>query len=362
MKKQEDGVREVAVSTVDSEEKAPDLRLLEIKPIYNWQEWLKLWRSANNLQWIESLLHFGFSVRMDKGEYHEKEYDYVDRIMFYLAIADGWVDNDLLWVKTDRTSTGEKYCFVGYDQNGRAIEKNLSEIRQQVARKAFDMLCLNFFKNMQLLGGGRGGDSLNQYWGDEIVTEKFFPIIRNFFRVEKGNFNDMVVRNLSCRNELSRNEEHAVSFLANLAKFLWTWEEVEINSWDEDDAKVGKKAYNAKMQLRIDSAKPWMIEVLYILGKLDILRKWILQLDETCLAKLKEIAMRSEIVGRHRERGRELRAVTTLEEACYAGSKAGWFLNEHELMAREHARLIAVLEAAEALEEAQKRVRELSKS
>jgi hypothetical protein len=82
-----------------------------------------------------------------------------------------------------------------------------------------------------------------------------------------------------------------------------------------------------------------MVEVLVALGRLEVLRKYLLELLEPdpCLAKLKEIALR-EHFSNHHNLVREDRPVASLDEACYLGSEAAWLLKEYELMTKEYTR------------------------
>ncbi len=329
-----------------------------IQPTSNWNEWIGLWESTLNLQWKESLLHEGFKIPLGRREFGEREYDEIDRLAFYFAVADGWTDASILRFPEDE---GKEYR-VGCDSCGNAIRKTPSELRQELARKAFDMLCLNFFKT-ELLVRGRHGDEFGKEWERIIASEQFFPVIQNFFRVQEARLSDRIeIRNLFHRDETrSHNERLAVDFLVNLAKFIWGWREPDDEHYySSEDKKKERREYLAATRSRIDAAKPWMIEVLAWLDRIDVLRKWILELDKACLAKLKEIAMRNEFDGYYPSPVRERRPVVTLDEACYLGSKAAWFLKEHELRIREHKRLTAIQEAEKQIKEAGQKIEQLS--
>ncbi|MGC9599355.1 MAG: hypothetical protein ABSE18_03155 [Minisyncoccia bacterium] len=288
---------------------------------------------------MESLLHVGFSISLEQRHDGEKKYDRIDRIMFYLIIADGWADRYLLQLPTD----GSKEYDLGYDSNGRRIQKTQSDLRHQLARKAFDMLCLNFFK-AELLEGGRYGDRFNEFWEGTVVSERLFPIIQNFFRVEKRRFdNGVEIRNLPYREEQSHNEQQALDFLLNLANFIWKWKEPGTQWYDASKKDEAEKRI-AATRVRVDAAKPWMVEVFAQLERIDVLREWILELDEACLAKLKEIALRNELKTSYHPVTKN-RLAATIDEACYVGSKAAWFLKEYDLRAKEHKRLEAIREA-----------------
>jgi hypothetical protein len=322
----------------------------EILPIKNWHEWLARWEDAKDFQWMESLLHVGFTIPLEKRAYGEKEYDEVDRNRFYLSIADGWADARLLELPTD----GDKRYLIGYNPSWNRIEKTLPEIRQQLAQKAFKMLCLNFFK-VGLTAGGDHGDEFNQIWQRSIVSERLFPSIQHFFRVVN---NGSSIPNLSSwRKEELHAQEEAVAFLVKLAKFMWGWREPTACHYDSDKEQAMQRF--ASMRARIDVAKPWMIEVLVSLKYFEVVRARILQLDQACLAKLREIALRNEL-RRYIHPVAKDRLVATVDEACFAGSEAAWLIKEHELMIRENNRLKAIREAEERKEAAEEEIEGLT--
>ncbi len=221
------------------------------------------------------------------------------------------------------------------------------ELRQQVAQKAFDMLSRNFFKSQaeDALRARRHGEAP---WGADIVSGRLLPIISGFFRVEENG----AIRNIFRCDEPEHRMQHVTSFLPTLIRAIFKWEEEEIESWTLKPEEVAKK--NVETRERIDSAKLWAIEVLAGLRKLDLL--WgmygvqpdacgkFVELDEPCLAKLKEIALRNKL-DKYYARVSKDRPVVTLEEACYLGSRAAWFLKKYEVAKTEHERLSAVLEA-----------------
>ena len=341
----------------EKEEKGPIIHNLlsrEIRPIRNWHEFLERWQAATTLEEMLGLLHAGLSVPLERYQYGEKEYDRVDRVMFYFAIAGGWADNDLLKMPAD----GEGKCPFGRDERSNTIYKTASELRQVVALKAFNMLCMNFFR-AEFEGGGRDGRWFGDFWEEEVASDRLFSTILIFFRAEEDRFDRVRIRNLSRRSEPSHNEELARNFLLNLARFIWGWREKEIHSYYKEDEKEAVKKRNTKTRARLDAAKPWMVEVLEQLDRFDLLREWALTLDKPCLAKLKEIAFRSEL-SQHSHPVAKDRGVATLDEACYVGSPAAWFLKKRELKISEGKRLKAILEAKLDIEKADRKIKELT--
>ncbi len=321
----------------------------EIRPIRNWCKWLQCWEKADNFQYMESLLHVGFNVPLWQDQYGEKKYDRIDRDIFYFTIANDWGGENY----TNQPPAYEEKYIVGFEWDQSHIRKTEGELRQQLALKAFNMLCQNLFK-VELQRGDRR-DRFSGIWEETVVSERLFPVIQNFFRVDETSFGSEYarIRNLSARHiKRSHNEELAVKFLLNLADFLWTW-----SVGDSPYRKEEENKRLSEMRVRIENAKPWMIEVLVNLDRFDLLRKSILKLDEPCLAKLEEIALRNIISGYH---GGDYRDVISIEEACYVGSKVGWFLKEHELMKKEHKRLVEIREAEVVADRARRKIKQLT--
>ena len=283
-----------------------------------------------------------------------REFDGIDRLAFYFTIADGWNDYSLLQLPEDGY---ESKFELGWEPGERRERKTKSELRQVLARKAFDILCLNFFKNY--LEEDRDRENWMWKWVEIAVSEQLFPIIQNFFRVEKGRYGGMYIRNFSRSRKKSHGEQTAADFLFNLADFIWDWREQEIRSYYSHKEELERE--NVSMRARVDAAKPWIVELLSQLNNLDLLRKRISELDEDCLAKLREIAMRAEIDNpSSTEFCNRKRLVVSLDEACYVGSKAAWFLKEHELWLREHTRLEAIRKAEERKRGAERELQKLT--
>ena len=328
----------------------------EIRPIRSWSEWLERWQAAVTLEEMLGLIHVGFGVSYDTYR-DETQYDQSDRLAFYFRIADGWADHyHLLRV----TGENEVEYVVGRDKNGNMIRKSPSELRQRVARKAFDMLCLNFFK----LDLHQDRDESTDRWMIDVVFGQLFLIIQGFFRLEKHEgvvFGDRFkIRNLQgFADDWSPNEKHVVDFFIALAKFVWRWKDDGKSLWIESYRIIRFEENVAEMRSRLIVAKLWILEVLSQMDMLDILDKWLLEFDKDCLAKLEEIALRSELKD-HRDPVSKDRKVNSVEEACYADSSAAWMLQKYKLMKNEDERLKAILDAQRNKEEADQELKRLT--
>src|SRR3989339_2176971 len=120
-------------------------------PIWNWHEFLARWETTTSHQERMGLLHTGYTVPLEKRDWPEPKYDRADRDVFYLRISDGWEDARLLECRGDYSV---RDYHLGYDEKWNLIRKTPRELRQILARKAFDLLCLNFFRRMEEPSGG----------------------------------------------------------------------------------------------------------------------------------------------------------------------------------------------------------------
>ena len=316
----------------------------KIRPIRNWHEWLERWQEAQSIEEMLGLLHVGFSVRLERGEYGEPEYEVTDRYLFYLGIADGWNDQYLL----QHTEDDGEYTY-GVDDYGHRVYRSTAYLRQVLARKAFDMLAFNFFNRSLYYNDHQ---KFAGFW-PQMVPSELFPAIQHFFRAQPARFGRSIeVPNLSGREKIADSEKNAIHFISNLAVFIWEWEEPD-HYYGGDEEKRQEEGRERKA--RLNAAKPWMVEVLEYINRLDVL--WKYTLDDSCLKKLMEIALRAEVWEREQNKHRN---VCSLEEAIYAGSVAAKFLHLFTIVRREYTRLEAIREAQIARIEAERTIRELS--
>ncbi|GEM_PF-1394943 len=339
------------------------------RPPRNWGEWLERARAAETIHEKLGLLHGAFEVELGRGDWDHaakafREYSDSGRIETFFEIADGWADKDLLRTEGVRWSD-EPRCRIGRDSRNQ-LERTESEQRQQLARKAFDMLVVNFFKMPEIRGDEFDRGNMEARWIKDFVFGPLFPVVQNFFRIHNyEKEGHAYVRNLSLHGEQRlQNEKVVVNFLLKLPKFLWSWKDPEISYWGKSPEDVARqeKEKDGVLAMRtvVDGAKPWMIEVLAVLRELDLLEKWILELDGSCLAMLKKIALRNQF-GTHIHPVTKDRRVVTIDEACYLGSPAGWLLKKHELMTREHKRLNAIRSAEWKRQDADRTIEKLTK-
>jgi len=354
MKKSEEAVTGVTEAPTHPLFKRP------ILPIKNWAEFLTRWQEAKTWEEMLGLLHAGFNiVHFYRRSTDQQEFKPADRLIFYLTIADGWTHPESLCAPDE--DRYEKQSVGLNETDGRQILMATSELRQALMKKAFDQLCQHFFGK----GKSKDGEPLvrdERYWTDKVLTPEIFPRLMSFFRVKESRSNVIEIRNLPCPSswrKVSHHEKQVISFLLDLASFLWRWKETEIEGWwkEEDKATVAK--FNREMRARVNQAMPWMIEVLVSLGRLDILAKRDIKLNSACLVKLKEIALLAEL-SPDDCLVRERRRVGNLEEASLAGSAAADFLLKYQLNTKTRAKLEMVYRAQEKSIEARDRLKALT--
>ena len=143
--------------------------LLEIKhfPALTWPKFLEKWADPSlELELRIGLLHCGFDIPIDTHE------GIAERLLFYFDVADGYCLEENF---SENYRDAEKWWVSG-------VNKTLSVagIRQLVARKAFQQLCLRFFKN-------ENKESHAPSWAKFLLKEESFNKILWFFRLNTYN-------------------------------------------------------------------------------------------------------------------------------------------------------------------------------
>ena len=286
--------------------------------IFNWHHWLTLWAEATTLEQMLGLLHCGFTVSLNK-KYGEPKYEEVDRVAFFLEIADGWADESSLRAKGE--DRDRETFTLGYDKNGNPNRYSEAGLRKMIARKAFELLCVNYFNHEP-----KYRDEYSSKWSELVVSAKIYPLLQHFFRVVRCDHEQAKLANVGDSWRPTHHDEIVKAFMLNLANFVWEYK-LKTRAWEKRSSEDEQK--DEEFQARLDASKPWLIEVLRFYDELGRLRKHLLNLDKPCLAKLGELAMRNEI-----KEWPNNRPVANLNEARYVRSKAAWLLAERELNLR----------------------------
>ena len=344
------------LTTTESNEskKVYSIKNEPVDGIRNWSHFLLLWENAETREIKKSLIFYGLEVPVGGNLPSEKKYDEIDRIIFYLQIADGWTSASKFIAKNDR-----EHLIINKD--GRRERKTSDELRQMLAQMAFDMLCAKIFK--PAIKNAKEAWKEFRFWSEYIISDRLLSSIKEFFRTEIDNTSSrerVEIDNLYFWKESKSSRKIlAKNFLVQLVEVIWDLQEVEIKSyWDEERIEKYRK-WNHDTRTLLDSSRPWTVEILVALNRLDVLRKRILRLDQTSLDKLKEIALGNEL-SEHSNPVSAVRQVPSLDEACYVGSPSAWFVKEHELKTSEHERLEKILETEEQISSAKESLKKLA--
>lgn len=333
------------------------IRDLFSKPIRtrtSWRQWLVQWNGAETFEEMSNLLFDGFITPLKDGSEYmwgHREYTREDRILFYLKQADGW-DEYLFF---DRKGDYSTQYPLHERKTGKLEMQTMRDLRKKLAEKAFEELCVHFFKVSPSDPQREERHEWMHRWITKM-TPTVFAGVMSFYRIEpQERHDDMKIVNLPSASNPSHHEKTAINFLLELSKFIWEWKECKIESWHkpEEQQQIGED--NTLMRNLIDSAQLWMIEILARLGEINMLRSEMFKLSDACVAKITEIAMRSWFTdGYSGQPVRKARRVLTLHEACVVNSAAAWFLHRRQLLIDENERLWKLRRAADAADAAQK--------
>ncbi|MBX4195693.1 hypothetical protein KW796_01905 [Candidatus Parcubacteria bacterium] len=294
----------------------------EILPLEGWTQWLEQWKATKTAEERHGLLHVGFDVRTKEGQYAE-------RIIFFLSIAEG---HDELYL---HFRTEEEIRFINS-----GFPKTNSEARKRVSRKAFDELCMHFFKKEI-----PDSKAIFTAWKVQEISVVLEELL-HFFRIKNGR-----IYNLPLTLEKDHNGEIAKEFLINLIKLGWNAPQYHEHIKPEEIE-------------RFEAARPTFVEMLCTLHRPDLLLTHDFchgmfrapdPIDGVSFAKLKEIVMSKEIHVPYEDGPRPPRSMA---EAVACGSREAIVLQTLAIRASEFDRLRRIAE----LQEEQERARsELAK-
>lgn len=270
----------------DQTPEPPQHPLLAIKPRQHrsFEEWLAAWNVAGDQMGTRlGLLH---EVTTNQNCWIPYR-----MVRFLLDIADGHRDGGVL---TSR------------EENARLDRSEYPELRQAIARKAFSVLYLKFFRCE------KEGSRTYPLWWSILHNDELCRKVLHFFRPESNG-----LRNLG-RAAWRQNEherEAVIGFLRSFCRLGWDTREFYELLNDVDDG----------VRKRLAALRPKFVEVLNELGEL----RWLVEdtareLDTASLAKLKEIAFRKDLFFPHENitQSTNRRRPRTLREAVLGGSEA----------------------------------------
>jgi hypothetical protein len=273
--------------------------------IKNWKEWKDCWEEEHRVEFLHSLLHFGFNIPVENLD------ELGDRLCLYLEIAD----------KNDGRSSNFRRHAEEFEDIPRFrnrlyfedcttfTEKPIREkagFRQILARKAFETLCQKFFKDTSK-------DYQLPSWFRGLLAPGVLEKLLWFFRLsDEGN-----IINIK-RGFSDHHMETAIKFAEDVCFFMWDCERKYSHhrEIDKEDIKI------------FHSVRSDVIKVLYALDSLYFLTQGgrYKEVDKNHLALLEKLALSYKLhlpsVSGKSLYGRELRKPRDIEEACYGGSQA----------------------------------------
>lgn len=296
----------------------------KIKGIRCWSEWEQMWNAAAYAEQLHGLLHVGFNVITYSNEH-------LERIRFYLAVASDHGNSDEL-------RHPDEPVHESSDPSGFGWPCRRRDLRMTVARKAFEVLCLNFFR-------GRDSRGLDADQKSAIAHPKTLQSIISFFL--KGNSTST---GLYLENRDGDSDSH---FNVIIYTFLdRVIDEILRTSLVEEDIQ------SAVVKCHI-SMRSSCVELLYRMQKLDVLLEKKQALDDACMIKLQELTMKKSMFF-HRENA--MRLPTNVEEAAAFGSKPAQILLILRLRQREVARLDEIYRLEEERAEADRKLKQLQRT
>lgn len=246
----------------------------EIKSIRSWKEWKEAWSSTNQFEYLHSLLHSGFEISIGL----ERNFsDHEDRILSYLAVAEGHVDNALEYEHPMR----------------------------KLATKAFKVLCTNYFKSTAARNITYSLDrtSLRELRIHEAILHFFRPVDR------LDTNGELKLKNL--QDLLGHNESIVADFLSELIRLCW-------------NHRIGWHDPLIVDHTPLRKHRPRYVEILTGLDRLDMLlsRKapnLDLIMDETSMDKLRELGVKPWPL---RDAGGSFTSPRSVNHAASIGSRA----------------------------------------
>ncbi len=303
----------------------------------NWKEWKVRWEKEHRVEFLHSLLHFGFNIPVEDLN------EVGDRLHLYLEIAD---NNEYSTVFSRGEEEGVQYYayFEGCTTFTKKAIRGKAEFRQMLSRKAFEVLCQKFFK-----------DTSENYdlpsWLRGILAPGVLEKILWFFRgKERGNL-------VNINYFADHHMKTAIEFADELCFFVWDAVNYRENAFRP---KLGRE--NIEM---LRSFLPQIIETLNNLGSIDFLLKKdrYEYVSEDHLTLLKELALKEELpfpsISVNSRYGTEFRKPKDIDEAVYGRSQAAKVLLLLRVLRKEKNRFEEIQEMETKLREATEELEKL---
>lgn len=224
--------------------------------IHDWKHWMTLWELAETVQELEGLIYCGYDVSLGREDIQGL---WQERFNFYLRVADGYTSRGSHRLITKE----EKRSLSSVDVN------SLVESRQKIAKKAFDVLCRNVFKDTS-------SNHQPPSWADYLIRHpERVKSVMWFFDPHERPYN------IPYRNSTDHNEKIAIVFLRSFIELCWL----------ERDSAVFYGTRRREIEEFLLHYERTFIHQLRELGNLDLLWKHRRWLTEEHLEVLRKIAL-----------------------------------------------------------------------
>lgn len=288
----------------------------ELRVLDSFENWLTKWKQSTHLHEKLGLLH---ALTSNNG-WRSGE----DQLVFTLLdIADGFTSS------SNFGSDGPGGC-----------DRQTVENRQEVAKKAFSVLCLRFFDSES----SRDREDRDPSWLWMLAYEVLFGKLLWFLRFEGDTRTNMHNR-ISAHQVDGESEKHYYTifreFMFNFAKLGWHLVS-GVRGWNEKTHQL--------VNQRLMVARPQFVDILDLLGELNWLgsKHRSFKLDEATIKILTEkvLCQKLYLSKKGSEWDDEFRNPESLEEALLPYSVAAEIVLIHNIRAREAKRIAALVEQA----------------
>lgn len=300
----------------------------EVTYIQSWEQWKKRWEGESSTEILHSLLHFGFSVSANWK-------DAVERLCLYLEIADNGDERSSVF------SSKDDWQFQTYRAFGSEVNTKAG-LREVLAKKSFQMLCQNFFKNTA---------EQNYHlpsWVGMITIPQVLDKVFWFFRLNY--LGDIL--NIHLLRDGDHQKKVAEDFVHELCLFIW--------DCGNYGTYPGCRELTEEVRTAFRKARPDVITLLAGLGELNLLLKGdrYEEMDNVCLKKIESLAFGYEL---WLPDANEFRKPQTIEEACLGKSQAARVLLVLRTLLAEEERFDKMRKLKEQRKKAEKELAELEK-
>ncbi len=289
-----------------------------------WSQFLERWEKASEVWQWECLLHKGYDLSFERMCHRDPNYSSVDRTIFYLSCADGWLSTHELYIDGEDHHT--RIHPVRREQE--VVSLTNAGMKQFLVQKAMKMICQYEFRPFVEKSKYPSWDEPNPYMV-YYTSADLLPAIMHFFGEinSEGEFKRYNFRMPDSWADLSHVEHSVFQFVLKLIEIIINWDRQTFcrknTTYSRDDRAIFEnEKFVAETIVRFDVAKSWAIEMLVSLGQLQKVKKWV-NFDEITITTLQKIEARTKI-----DKGRGERFVKNHQEALAVDSPVAWLLEE----------------------------------